>query len=85
MIKIIYNVKDMIFTRKTLKNVLKNMIVFFICILMFSCSKPNSEFSDSQVFRYNEHSNITSLDPAFARDQRNIWPANLTEKPMSFC
>ncbi|WGH76585.1 ABC transporter substrate-binding protein [Tenacibaculum tangerinum] len=25
------------------------------------------------MFRYNEHSNITSLDPAFAKDQRNIW------------
>ncbi len=28
------------------------------------------------VFRYNEHANITSLDPAFAKDQRNIWPAH---------
>lgn len=25
------------------------------------------------VFRYNEAANITSLDPAFARDQANIW------------
>jgi len=48
-----------------------------ICFLIFSCSKPASDFSDAQVFRYNEHSNITTLDPAFARDQRNIWPANL--------
>ena len=23
-----------------------------------------------------EHSNITSLDPAFAKDQRNIWAVN---------
>ena len=28
------------------------------------------------MFRYNEHSNITSLDPAFAKDQRNIWAVN---------
>ncbi len=28
------------------------------------------------VFRYNEHANITSLDPAFAKDQRNIWPSH---------
>lgn len=28
------------------------------------------------VFRYNEHANITTLDPAFAKDQRNIWAAN---------
>ncbi len=50
---------------------------FVGCLFILSCTKPSSNFSDSQVFRYNEHSNITSLDPAFARDQRNIWPANL--------
>ncbi len=27
-----------------------------------------------QVFRYNEFRNITSLDPAFARNPQNIWP-----------
>lgn len=31
---------------------------------------------DHLVFRYNEHANITSLDPAFAKDQRNIWPTH---------
>ena len=31
---------------------------------------------DHLVFRYNEHSNISSLDPAFARNPQNIWPAN---------
>ena len=45
------------------------LILFFIV----SCSNSESNFKDSQVFRYNEHSNITSLDPAFAKDQRNIW------------
>jgi peptide/nickel transport system substrate-binding protein len=28
------------------------------------------------VFRYNEFSNITSLDPAYAKDQANIWACN---------
>lgn len=28
------------------------------------------------MFRYNEHSNISSLDPAFARIQANIWAVN---------
>ena len=51
------------------------------CYLLFvfmiaSCQKGTSNFNDSQVFRYNEHSNITSLDPAFAKDQRNIWVVN---------
>ncbi|MFD2567950.1 ABC transporter substrate-binding protein [Pseudotenacibaculum haliotis] len=42
----------------------------------FACQQRESNFSDTEVFRYNEHSNITSLDPAFARDQRNIWATN---------
>ncbi|GIV33033.1 MAG: peptide ABC transporter substrate-binding protein [Chitinophagales bacterium] len=29
-----------------------------------------------KVFRYNSSSGITSLDPAFARDQANIWAVN---------
>ena len=28
------------------------------------------------VFRYNEYRNVTSLDPAFARNPQNIWPIN---------
>lgn len=51
-------------------------IVIFICYCFLSCSEKESTFNESQVFRYNEHSNITSLDPAFARDQRNIWAVN---------
>ena len=27
-------------------------------------------------FRYNEYRNVTSLDPAFARNPQNIWPIN---------
>ncbi|QXP72415.1 ABC transporter substrate-binding protein [Tenacibaculum sp. AHE15PA] len=53
---------------------------FFVLVLLFigfySCAKETSSFSETQVFRYNEHSNITSLDPAFAKDQRNIWAVN---------
>ena len=41
-----------------------------------SCSSPASKAKDHLVFRYNEHANITSLDPAFAKDQRNIWPVH---------
>lgn len=42
-------------------------------ILLLSCSKTVKKYDDTAVFRYNEHANITSLDPAFAKDQRNIW------------
>lgn len=61
------------------KSQVRNLYLFLVVFLLLciSCSEPTSNFSDSEVFRYNEHSNITTLDPAFARDQRNIWPANL--------
>ena len=44
-------------------------------ILFFSfCSKKIENYKD--VFRYNEYSNISSLDPAFSSTLRNIWPCN---------
>lgn len=46
------------------------------CCLFFSCDENISKFDDSQVFRYNEHSNISSLDPAFAKDISDIWAVN---------
>ena len=45
-------------------------------LILASCSSPEINNRDHLVFRYNEHANITSLDPAFAKDQRNIWPAH---------
>lgn len=51
---------------------LKNSVLL-VLIILFSCGKRTSKFKDHQVFRYNEHSNISSLDPAFAKDQPNIW------------
>lgn len=44
--------------------------------LLLSCETKEATFSDNQVFRYNEYANISSLDPAFAKDQRNIWATN---------
>ncbi|WP_299158124.1 ABC transporter substrate-binding protein [uncultured Tenacibaculum sp.] len=67
MIKIIIKIKE----RKN------NFLVLVLLLLgAYSCAKKESKYSDTQVFRYNEHSNITSLDPAFAKDQRNIWAVN---------
>lgn len=48
----------------------------FISIVTFSCSNDIRKDRDHQVFRYNEHSNIPTLDPAFARNPQSIWPAN---------
>ena len=44
-------------------------------LLFFSCSN-NSNDKDHLVFRYNEHKNINSLDPAFAKDNADIWVIN---------
>ncbi|WP_246337451.1 ABC transporter substrate-binding protein [Tenacibaculum pelagium] len=54
----------------------KFLILLILLVSVFSCAKKESRFSKTEVFRYNEHSNITSLDPAFAKDQRNIWVVN---------
>lgn len=40
--------------------------------MVWSC-KHTDDFASRKVFRYNEASGITSLDPAFARSQANIW------------
>ncbi len=45
-------------------------------VQLTSCSKTKSKFSDTDVFRYNEYKNISSLDPAFAKDKANIWACN---------
>ena len=53
-----------------------NWYYLLFVFIIVSCQNEESNFDDSQVFRYNEHSNITSLDPVFAKDQRNIWAVN---------
>ena len=44
--------------------------------LLMSCQNSPNSFRDKDVFRYNEFRNVTSLDPAFARNPQNIWPVN---------
>lgn len=41
-----------------------------------ACHDENNEDLNSRVFRYNEHSNIATLDPAFASNPQIIWPTN---------
>ncbi|MBX2829174.1 MAG: ABC transporter substrate-binding protein [Flavobacteriaceae bacterium] len=59
----------------------KTNLIYFLSVIcsftMFvSCNDSKTEDRDHLVFRYNEHSNISSLDPAFARNPQNIWPSN---------
>lgn len=60
------------------KNIKLNVLLylcFFVLCLFSSCKKENN-YSDKQIFRYNEISNLSSLDPAFAKDQAMIWVDN---------
>jgi len=50
-------------------------LVIFLSLLILSCKKRNYD-DNYQIFRYNESAGITSLDPAFAKDQANIWVCN---------
>ena len=55
---------------------LKVLLGFLIVGILFSCSKGNQSEKTDRVFRYNEAANITTLDPAFAKDLRTIWATN---------
>lgn len=55
---------------------LKYLILTSVLLLLVSCEKAAKKNKDLQVFRYNEHANITTLDPAFAKDLRTIWVTN---------
>jgi oligopeptide transport system substrate-binding protein len=44
------------------------------CIFLFAaCGKQTDEKNNKSVFRYNQINPISSLDPAFARNQANMW------------
>ncbi|HXH20327.1 MAG TPA: ABC transporter substrate-binding protein [Chitinophagales bacterium] len=55
----------------------KIMPVLFFLSLIFGCTCNNDSSSVKKIFRYNSSSGITSLDPAFAKDQANIWAVNM--------
>ncbi|MCH7784987.1 MAG: ABC transporter substrate-binding protein [Bacteroidetes bacterium] len=61
-------------------NKLNKLIITFsgscISLLALSCDTKVISDRDHLVFRYNEHSNIGTLDPAFASNPQIIWPTN---------
>lgn len=50
--------------------------MFGILIFLTKACSTDDPGNTLKVFRYNEYRNITSLDPAFARNPQNIWPIN---------
>lgn len=51
------------------------LYLLIFCLFLSSCQSKSNENS-SRYFRYNQESGISSLDPAFAKDQATIWAAN---------
>ena len=49
--------------------------LFVLLLILLSCVKTKKIVHDN-VFRYNESSSITSLDPLFSNTQSNIWATN---------
>lgn len=55
---------------------MKRWYLLLVLLIGISCTDRKTQYEDHQVFRYNESSNLSSLDPAFARTQAEIWIAN---------
>jgi peptide/nickel transport system substrate-binding protein len=58
---------------------MKSLLIVFSAIplvFLFSCNSGLKKEESRTVFRYNESKGITTLDPAFARNQILIWPVN---------
>lgn len=51
--------------------------IFLIVVELLVACKTDQHNYDKMIFRYNESSGITTLDPAFASGQAVIWPCNL--------
>jgi peptide/nickel transport system substrate-binding protein len=63
-------------TFKAMRTKFSFLLLVFASCLLVSCSTKNKKHDENAVFRYNEHANITTLDPAFAKDLRTIWVTN---------
>ncbi|MFT5245208.1 MAG: ABC-type transport system substrate-binding protein, partial [Psychroserpens sp.] len=54
----------------------KHILVSLLGFVLFSCGNETTTQKDHLVFKYNEHKNIGSLDPAFAKDNADNWAIN---------
>ena len=53
-----------------------NSLILILFLLLTACKSGRFDSDGRTVFRYNESAGITSLDPAFAFNQANIWAVN---------
>ena len=59
-----------------LRQIISYLSISCILILLFSCVNKSNTNKDYLVFRYNEHANINTLDPAFSRTLQDTWVCN---------
>jgi len=57
------------------KSILSIKLILICCVLI-SCNDDSNMFDDNLVFRYNEHTNINTLDPAFSRTLQDTQASN---------
>ena len=60
----------------TYKFLILLLSLIIITHLFSGCTSNTNPIDENTVFRYNEHKNIGSLDPAFAKDLADIWATN---------
>jgi len=58
---------------RTIAAYLLSLIVLSSVLTGCGPDKPSGNESSGKVFRYNQHTGISSLDPAFSRDQATMW------------
>lgn len=58
------------------QNHLKYLFIGCVTLLICACSGDKTSSKAHLVFRFNQHKNIGSLDPAFAKDLTDIWATN---------
>lgn len=59
-----------------LKQIINYLSISCTVLLLVACGNDKNANTDDTVFRYNEHKNIGSLDPAFSKDISDIWATN---------
>ncbi|MFA5782050.1 MAG: hypothetical protein WC868_07245, partial [Bacteroidales bacterium] len=55
---------------------LNSLFVFIVILFLISCTGNQNDNNSKSVFRYNETAGISSLDPAYSKDQACIWATN---------
>lgn len=67
------NLQHISYMLKLTHFLLKSLLCVLFIAMVFSCTSNKASNKNHLVFRYNEHKNIGSLDPAFSKDNADIW------------